>query len=165
MTDDFLRDDQPVSFERRTSSIRKFKMKDRRMSKTRSIDFEESKPKKPRTSEDFYLFCKFILEYENYDVSDKEDSQDLSREDIDKKLDKNSDLTNEDEQQNSVVEMSSDEDSYDLVTCFCGKPFAGRPMIECSKCLTWIHLRCAKVKKSDIPDVFICSHCKTAEEK
>lgn len=80
-------------------------------------------------------------------------------------MDKNSDLTNEDEQQNSVVEMSSDEDSYDLVTCFCGKPFAGRPMIECSKCLTWIHLRCAKVKKSDIPDVFICSHCKTAEEK
>lgn len=44
-------------------------------------------------------------------------------------------------------------DSHDLVTCYCGKPFAGRPMIECSLCLTWIHLSCARIKKSNIPDV------------
>lgn len=48
---------------------------------------------------------------------------------------------------------TDDSDSFDLVTCFCGKPFAGRPMIECSQCLTWIHLSCAKIKKSNIPDV------------
>lgn len=54
----------------------------------------------------------------------------------------------------------SEEDSYDLVTCYCTKPFAGRPMIECSKCLTWIHLSCAKIKKTNIPDVFICVRCK-----
>jgi len=54
----------------------------------------------------------------------------------------------------------SEEDSYDLVTCYCTKPFAGRPMIECSKCLTWIHLSCAKIKKTNIPEVFICVKCK-----
>ena len=25
-----------------------------------------------------------------------------------------------------------DDEGWDMVTCFCGKPFAGRPMIECS---------------------------------
>lgn len=55
-------------------------------------------------------------------------------------------------------EMSTD-DSYDLVTCFCQKPFAGRPMIECSSCLTWLHLRCVKIKKTEIPDIFICPSC------
>ena len=53
----------------------------------------------------------------------------------------------------------SDDDSFDLVTCYCTKPFAGRPMIECSQCLTWIHLSCAKIKRSNIPDVFICVKC------
>ena len=27
------------------------------------------------------------------------------------------------------------------VTCYCGRPFAGRPMIECTRCLTWVHLK------------------------
>ena len=31
------------------------------------------------------------------------------------------------------VEDAVDEDEgWDMITCFCGKPFAGRPMIECS---------------------------------
>ena len=32
------------------------------------------------------------------------------------------------------VEDAGDEDDegWDMITCFCGKPFAGRPMIECS---------------------------------
>jgi hypothetical protein len=30
-----------------------------------------------------------------------------------------------------------DTDEFNLITCFCGKPFAGRPMIECSGCQTW----------------------------
>lgn len=34
-------------------------------------------------------------------------------------------------------------------------------MIECSKCLTWLHFSCAKVKKNHIPDVFICIKCTT----
>lgn len=52
-----------------------------------------------------------------------------------------------------------DADSYNLVTCYCGKPYANRPMIECSQCLTWLHLSCAKVKRRHIPDIFICVKC------
>ncbi|XP_014249936.1 PHD finger protein 23B-like [Cimex lectularius] len=122
----------------------------------------ESTPKKPRTSEDFYLFCKFILEYENYDETKEEELHETS-EQSERKDSESSSKSSAGEQQNSVVE-SSDDDSYDLVTCFCQKPFAGRPMIECSSCLTWIHLRCAKVKKSEIPDVFICSDCREHKE-
>lgn len=52
-----------------------------------------------------------------------------------------------------------DADSYNLITCYCGKPYAARPMIECSQCLTWLHLSCAKVKRKHIPDIFICIKC------
>ncbi|QQP42391.1 Uncharacterized protein FKW44_017039, partial [Caligus rogercresseyi] len=33
------------------------------------------------------------------------------------------------------------------------------PMIECSSCLTWIHLSCAKIKRTHIPDTWNCSKC------
>lgn len=46
-----------------------------------------------------------------------------------------------------------------MVTCYCNKPFAGRAMIECSNCLTWIHLSCAKIRKKYIPEVFYCIKC------
>ncbi|CAO1436159.1 unnamed protein product [Diamesa tonsa] len=51
-------------------------------------------------------------------------------------------------------------DSFNSVTCFCGKPFAGRPMIECSGCLTWLHMSCAKVKRKNIPEFYFCEKCK-----
>lgn len=51
-------------------------------------------------------------------------------------------------------------DSFNSVTCFCGKPFAGRPMIECSGCLTWLHMSCAKVKRKNIPEFYYCDLCK-----
>jgi len=53
-----------------------------------------------------------------------------------------------------------DDDGYNTVTCYCGKPFAGRPMIECSHCLTWIHLSCARIRRTNIPDEFICIKCR-----
>lgn len=59
----------------------------------------------------------------------------------------------------SSVLTDIDADSYNLITCYCGKPYAARPMIECSKCLTWLHLSCAKIKRKNIPDVFICVKC------
>lgn len=62
------------------------------------------------------------------------------------------DKQSEDEDEDTVEE---DSESFDLVTCFCGKPFAGRAMIECSMCLTWIHLSCARIKKNNIPEVSI----------
>ena len=37
---------------------------------------------------------------------------------------------------------------------------SGRPMIECSSCNIWIHLSCAKIRRSNIPDLFICPTCR-----
>lgn len=53
-----------------------------------------------------------------------------------------------------------ESDSFNSVTCFCGKPFAGRPMIECSGCLLWLHMSCAKVKRKNIPEFYYCEGCK-----
>ncbi|XP_036410825.1 PHD finger protein 23A-like [Megalops cyprinoides] len=61
---------------------------------------------------------------------------------------------------NSQIE---EEDSWDLITCFCMKPFAGRPMIECGECGTWVHLSCAKIRRNHVPDVFTCQHCRDAK--
>ncbi|XP_075273996.1 PHD finger protein 13-like [Opisthocomus hoazin] len=60
---------------------------------------------------------------------------------------------------------AEDDDAWDLITCFCLKPFAGRPMIECSECATWIHLSCAKIRKSNVPEVFICQRCRDAKQE
>lgn len=147
--------------------------------------------RRPRTSEDFYLFCTYVLQYENYGSSETENSRSVARS---PPLDSsgssvNSDSTVPDEQREGDGEVptdiqavnepsrvaamthddnspdeehdADDHDSFDLVTCFCGKPFAGRPMIECSICLTWIHLSCARIKKTNIPDVFHCALCKS----
>ncbi len=61
-----------------------------------------------------------------------------------------------------IVHFLVPDDSFDSITCFCRKPFAGRPMIECSKCLVWLHLSCAKVRRNNIPDEFICQRCRDA---
>ncbi|XP_044275611.1 PHD finger protein 13 [Varanus komodoensis] len=61
------------------------------------------------------------------------------------------------------IMVDSDDDSWDLVTCFCMKPFAGRPMIECDECHTWIHLSCAKIRKSNVPEVFVCQKCRDSK--
>ncbi|XP_053546358.1 PHD finger protein 13 isoform X2 [Bombina bombina] len=58
------------------------------------------------------------------------------------------------------IMVDSDDDSWNLVTCFCMKPFAGRPMIECNECNTWIHLSCAKIRKSNVPEIYICQKCR-----
>ncbi|XP_026546212.1 PHD finger protein 23-like, partial [Notechis scutatus] len=60
---------------------------------------------------------------------------------------------------------SPGDDSWDLITCYCQKPFAGRPMIECNQCGTWIHLSCAKIKKTNVPDIFFCQKCKESSRK
>uniref|UniRef100_A0ABM5EJH3 PHD finger protein 23 n=1 Tax=Pogona vitticeps TaxID=103695 RepID=A0ABM5EJH3_9SAUR len=63
------------------------------------------------------------------------------------------------------IMVESGDDSWDLITCYCQKPFAGRPMIECNQCGTWIHLSCAKIKKTNVPDIFYCQKCKEASRK
>ena len=56
------------------------------------------------------------------------------------------------------------EDDGD-VTCYCKKPYGGKPMIECSSCSIWVHLTCAKVKRTAIPDIWYCALCKTKSTK
>lgn len=56
-------------------------------------------------------------------------------------------------QKDKQSEDDEDSESFNLITCFCGKPYAGRSMIECLECLTWIHLSCARIKKNYIPEV------------
>lgn len=34
-------------------------------------------------------------------------------------------------------------------------------MIECSRCLTWLHMSCVKVKRKNIPEFYYCDRCKT----
>ncbi|XP_074797193.1 PHD finger protein 23 [Natator depressus] len=63
------------------------------------------------------------------------------------------------------IMVESGDDSWDLITCYCQKPFAGRPMIECNQCGTWIHLSCAKIKKTNVPDIFYCQKCKESARK
>lgn len=50
--------------------------------------------------------------------------------------------------------------SWYSVTCFCGQPFAGRPMIECDLCGMWVHMTCAKIKKNKVPDNYNCTQCR-----
>ncbi|XP_078281876.1 PHD finger protein 13 isoform X2 [Rhinoraja longicauda] len=69
------------------------------------------------------------------------------------------DTTGDDED----IMVDSDDDSWDLVTCYCMKPFAGRPMIECNECGTWIHLSCAKIRKSNVPEVYFCQRCRDSK--
>ncbi|XP_047102313.1 PHD finger protein 23A-like isoform X1 [Schistocerca piceifrons] len=211
--------------------------------KTSFKDDDESlpvAPKRARTSEDFYLFCKFILEYENYEDFREESDQQIiknytssplgsgidqrsgrqkvsatrasssrhgvsayssdkindysvtdsrsntsqspsdesgassedshGRERFPSRSSKSSSSTSDsgDEEASSASAQDrmrkgihlSDKSSYGLITCFCRRPYAGRPMIECSKCLTWMHLSCVKIKKSNIPEEFFCTKCK-----
>ncbi|XP_062503860.1 PHD finger protein 23A-like [Corticium candelabrum] len=58
------------------------------------------------------------------------------------------------------IDYSSDDESWNLVTCFCEKPFAGRPMIECNQCSTWIHLACERIREDHVPSVFVCAKCR-----
>jgi len=130
--------------------------------------FQYPHMKKKRTSEDFYSFCNLILEYENYESIKKEDIQlktagTMHTAAHESKCQRGSggmsasarSFSSADE-----IKGESDEDTYGMITCFCMKPFAGRPMIECSECLTWIHLSCAKIRRTHIPDEFICEHCR-----
>ncbi|XP_064476593.1 PHD finger protein 13-like isoform X2 [Ornithodoros turicata] len=132
--------------------------------------------KRQRTSEDFISFCKFILEYENYEAikqeelrqkasSPSESSADSTDSGI-KPLENGAAESGEsrsDRTEEPLTSNMSDEDSHDLITCFCLKPFAGRPMIECSECLTWIHLSCAKIRRNNIPEEFTCQRCREAK--
>lgn len=101
-----------------------------------------------------------MLEYEKYDAQANEETRNISSNPSPPPLDSsgssvNSESTSSSHDEKPSGDDSDEGDSLDLVTCYCGKPFARRPMIECSRCLTWIHLSCARIKKTQIPEVRI----------
>ncbi|CAG0882915.1 unnamed protein product [Darwinula stevensoni] len=155
----------------------------------RAVDVKP--PKRRRTVEDFYAFCSYILEYENYPAMKNEEVSDMKQNSPSGSTgslgtDTSYDSTESGSSHGSSTSSSppqprarrsqrmqkpkkspssgngesDEEDDHDLVTCYCKKPYAGRPMIECSKCSTWVHLSCAKIRKSNIPEIFLCYKCK-----
>jgi len=160
------------------------------MKRKRSAKNQEYKgdKRRRRTAEDFLMFCKIILDHENYEQQRSQDlrlrhsssplgstgssneSWPLSKDEYSEMYSPphpgnvSEDILDEDANRNSTEEERENsedaDDSWDQVTCYCGKPFAGRPMVECSKCLTWLHLKCAGLRRSNIPDTWHCAKCK-----
>jgi len=138
-----------------------------------------------RTADDFLAFCTMVLDYENYEAVKREETRRRNscsplgstgssngswfhtKEYESDCPEKNS---SEENDYNGIMDGAAadadvedageDDEGWDMVTCFCGKPFAGRPMIECSGCSTWIHIKCARLKRTHIPDVWYCSKCR-----
>eukprot|EP00112_Aurelia_sp_Birch-Aquarium-sp1_P026964 Seg992.1 transcript_id=Seg992.1/GoldUCD/mRNA.D3Y31 product="PHD finger protein 13" protein_id=Seg992.1/GoldUCD/D3Y31 len=154
-------------------------------SKTRKLDqslvsqtFDNEKSR--RSLEEFKKFCNFILDYEANEEAKRGIHMNGHRTPNSPNSTSGSSISSTSDSLNEEVrkprkrnkprnkstqneEYESDDESWDLVTCFCMKPFAGRPMIECSLCQIWIHLSCAKIRRSNIPELFICPKCR--EEK
>lgn len=141
------------------------------MSDASSPNSDEPPPiaKRGRSSEDFLTFCKMILDYENYDgelVRHRHTSSPLGSTG-DSSLSSLHDETYNHSNHISDGETVTDdlEDEDEEITCYCRKPYGGRPMIECSSCQTWVHLTCAKVKRSNIPDTWYCKFCTAKSTK
>ncbi|XP_013380606.1 PHD finger protein 13 isoform X2 [Lingula anatina] len=129
-------------------------------------------PKRHRTKEDFFTFCNIVLAYTQYESYKQEE---LRAAHNTSPLDSGGSTADSytSESTSSSFSMlggqdpdrlvAMDDEDQDLITCFCMKPYAGRPMIECSECNTWIHLSCAKIRKSNIPDDFVCQQCKDSK--
>ncbi|XP_015928122.1 PHD finger protein 23 [Parasteatoda tepidariorum] len=134
---------------------------------TKWINSAEDTCKNQQTNQ-FLMFCDVILKYEKYKLpADEMNDSAYSPSGSDGT---NDSFSNESNSSFNSGNLSSDDmksetvghedDSWDLITCPCMKPFAGRPMIECSICQNWLHMSCAKVRKNNIPDDFICSLCR-----
>jgi len=142
-----------------------------------SNSMDEPVPRRGRSSENFLMFCKMILDYENYEESSREDK--LRRRHTSSPLGSTgsgaeSSMSSSQEEslglesptpRSNVIVSDEDSEDEDDVTCYCKKPYGGRPMIECSCCSTWVHLACAKVKRTAIPDMWYCALCKTKSTK
>jgi len=125
-----------------------------------------------RSSDDFLMFCKMILDYENYDGEESQPSRQRhtsspmgstgSTGESSLSTSGSSGLGSPlNTLQEQAVSDDESEDDSEGITCYCKKPYAGRPMIECSSCATWVHLACARVKRTAIPDVWFCTICKS----
>ena len=129
-----------------------------------------------RTSEDFLNFCNIVLDYENYQDLDRRrhtssplgstgSTEAASSTDSFPINNNNNNKPSSSSKKRRRKSSHSDaddhpDDNWDQITCYCKKPFAGRPMIECSRCLTWIHIKCSGLKRNaKIPENWFCSKC------
>jgi len=75
------------------------------------------------------------------------------------------DLLNRSEE-DDVDDTAAAFENEDLITCYCNRPYAGRPMVECDSCLTWIHITCTDLKRRDrVPEVWHCYKCVEKRDK
>lgn len=130
-------------------------------------------PKKVRTKDDFYTFCSWVLTYTQYEqwkqdeIRSRDNTSPLdSASSTAESFSSESTLSSgsKDDSGHLIDLQDSDDESWELITCYCLKPYAGRPMIECNECNTWIHLSCAKIRRSNIPDTFVCNSCKDKKQ-
>lgn len=158
------------------------RIRDRKFPNTATCEANGRGRRRRRTAEDFLTFCKMVLDYENYeDVKEQDirrrnscsplgstgssnESWVPSKEDDSYFREKNSSEENDYAETVGNAAVGGDveyaDEGWDTVTCFCGKPFAGRPMIECSGCYTWIHIKCGRLKRTHIPDIWYCAKCR-----
>lgn len=154
--------------------------------KTKATEPSEDIARRKRTFDDFFNFCNFVLAYEEQLASSSSsplrgsnsagESSHSSTPSQSSGSSSGPELS-EDEDPSAGelspplpppkgikdrLEYTSDDESWNLVTCFCRRPFAGRPMIECNCCKTWVHLFCAKIKKDQVPDTYYCPRCRAS---
>ncbi|KAG8177165.1 hypothetical protein JTE90_021759 [Oedothorax gibbosus] len=143
-----------------------------RKNKWEDMHAEHKQDSPPQNS--LLLFCDLILKYEKYKPHKEEHSEgsysppiseggasDSYLSESDHSLNDNSYNSNDDQKSGT----DNETDSWDLITCHCMKPFRGRPMIECTLCGTWVHMSCAKVRPTHVPDVFICQFCRSPGDR
>ncbi|XP_070494286.1 rhoGEF domain-containing protein gxcJ-like isoform X2 [Chironomus tepperi] len=127
---------------------------------------------KKRAKNPFLLFCETVLNHERellsetLNSSQESLSENQAPEGQNSSSIENSTFNSDSDGANGEISKNYTNDggggdSFNSVTCFCGKPFAGRPMIECSACLTWLHMSCVKVKRKNIPEFYYCDNCKS----
>lgn len=65
----------------------------------------------------------------------------------------------------SDISNLDDQEAYESVSCWCGQPFEGRPMIECDSCDVWYHMACEEVHESHVPEHFMCKRCRNKNKR
>ncbi|KAF7995176.1 hypothetical protein HCN44_004648 [Aphidius gifuensis] len=70
------------------------------------------------------------------------------------------DVEPEGEETDTAPEGEGDGDDEDSITrCICGFEHDDGYMISCDRCLTWQHVDCMGIDRSNIPEKYLCEQC------